>query len=83
MSALLRALSRRIRLAIHRHDPIECRCELTEADRYPNGGALPIHDGGRSGLHCWDCSTPHGQPHELSCPEVSTEQFRRYLAGEQ
>ncbi|MFG1659013.1 hypothetical protein ACGFIY_21025 [Micromonospora chersina] len=74
MSALLRALARRIRLLLHRHDPIECWCELTAADAPAQ--ILPVNAGPDQ---CGECWVLPGKTHELSCPEVSLEQMQAYL----
>lgn len=58
----LKNLSRRVRLALHRHDRIECRCEVTEADCYPNGVRR----------FCVYCSVEQGQPHISWCKQAVT-----------
>lgn len=35
MSTFLQTIARLIRVALHRHDPIECWCERTPADDIP------------------------------------------------
>ncbi|MEU8264430.1 hypothetical protein AB0C02_27890 [Micromonospora sp. NPDC048999] len=73
----MKALARRIRLALHRHDPIECWCELTAADAHQP--SLPVQPGP---VWCTDCWALPGETHQLSCQQVTPEQFRAYLAAE-
>ena len=40
--------------------------------------ALPVNHGA---YYCGLCWTPPGVAHELSCPEVTPEQFRAFLRG--
>lgn len=74
MSALLRAIARRVRVALHRHDPIECWCDPTKTDT-----ALRILPTNQGPGQCKECWVLPGVTHELSCPEVSWEQVRAYL----
>ena len=70
MSAAIKALARRIRLALHRHDRIECWCEVPVPD-------LPVNNGPGQ---CPDCWVLPGVVHELSCEQVSPAQFAEFLA---
>lgn len=75
----MKALARRVRLALHRHDPIECWCELTAADAPQPQPALPVHPGP---TWCTDCWALPGETHQLSCKQVTPEQFHAYLGAQ-
>lgn len=63
----MKQLLAKIRKLLHRHDPIECRCELTPADA-PDTAIAP--DG------CGECYVFPGERHTWGCPTVSPAEFQ-------
>lgn len=72
----MKRLLERVRRLFHRHDPIECGCELTAAD-IPARVARP--EPPVADTDCESCGTFAGQRHEWSCETVSAADFRALL----
>ncbi|MEU8157987.1 hypothetical protein AB0B94_30410 [Micromonospora sp. NPDC048986] len=71
----MKAITAKIRRALHRCDPIECWCELTPADA-KGLDTRPVAE-----TNCWDCGVLAGQRHEWSCREVPADLFIAFLSS--